>query len=243
LNAAAGHIAATLGLRGGIASFTSGGLTSDAALRHAVDLVEHGRCERVLVVAAEELTRAFVEFVVQSEVVPLATNEVSPLDPRGPGTALAEAVVCLVVEADDVAAARGVRPYGRYLASGLGTADDLPTLDAWQSAVVEATSRARVTPSDADIVYAAATGLGARDRAEAAVVQTSLTEARLRPVKHLVGDSLGASGAVGTAAALLGFATGRGMPSPGRVALVNSVSMSGQCSVTAWAPVQGGREL
>jgi 3-oxoacyl-[acyl-carrier-protein] synthase II len=237
LNAAGGHVASSMGLRGGIASFTSGALTGDAALRHAADLIMHGRQERVLVVAAEELTRDFIELVVKSEAIPLAGTTVVPFDTDDSGTALAETVVCFVLEAEDVARRRGARLHGRYLGSGLRTSRSIPTADGWRAAFDEALATSNSGREAVRAVYAAASGFGDRDQAEREALRTSFGEStRVIPIKEVMGDSLGASGCVAAAAAMLGFASSA--PAVGvnndSVALVNSVSWTGQCWTTAW---------
>jgi 3-oxoacyl-[acyl-carrier-protein] synthase II len=238
LNAAAGHVAAALGLRGGIASFTSGGLTSDLALRHGADLIESGRCEQVLVIAAEELNRNFVELVAASEVVRLAEARVEPFAAEGSGIALSETVVCLLLESEASARRRGIRAYGAYLGSGLAGGVGHPTSEDWSAAFSLATAASAQGLADVDVTYAAAGGFGERDQGERHALAALPATARVVPLKAFLGDALGASGAVGGVAALLGCRSGPGGPAgPRHLALVNSASMSGQCCTTAWGSI------
>lgn len=245
LNAAAGHVAAAMGLRGGIASFTSGGLTSDLALRHAADLIENGRCEQVLVIAAEELNRAFVELVAASGVVRLAESHVEPFAEDGPGIALSENVVCLLFESEESAERRGVGAYGTYLGHGLAGGTGHPTPADWSAAISRSTVERSLATDDVDVVYAAAGGFGARDQGERHVLaQRFPATTGVVPLKGFLGDALGASGAVGAVAALLGFApddSSRRGDRSRRLALVNSASMCGQCCTTAWGSVDQRR--
>lgn len=235
LNAAAGHVAASMGLRGGIASFTSGGLSSDAALRHAADLIEGGRYERVLVIAAEELNREFVELIAESDVVPLAGECVDPFDETGPGLALSEATVCLLLESEDAAHRRDAPVHGRYVGAGVRGGGDRPTAATWSSAIETALATGSLGANDVDVTFAAAAGLGLRDQGERQAVASCLPQTTVVPIKAVLGDALGASGAVAAAAAMLGFRT-----NDWSKALVNSVSMCGQCCSTVWCSPEPG---
>ena len=130
-----------------------------------------------------------------------------PFDARRTGTALGEGAAFLVLEDEAVAVSRGARVWG-YI-DGLASAYDLrPEADAGSPAgltfaIGRALTDAGVTASDIGAVAASAGGSPVQDGREAAAIRATLGAATpVTAIKSMLGETLGASGALDAIAML-----------------------------------------
>jgi 3-oxoacyl-[acyl-carrier-protein] synthase II len=140
-----------------------------------------------------------------------------PFDADRDGFVMGEGATLLVLEAEDVARARGAQPYAEVL--GYAATSDAfhmvqPRADGREAgrAAVEALADARVAPEEIDWVSAHASSTPLGDIAEARAIALALGDrARSVPVsgtKALYGHPLGASGAIEAAICALAIRDG-----------------------------------
>lgn len=166
MNAAAGHVALLKQMRGPTATFCAGGTSAVSALHFAGQLMRSGACERVILVAADEVTRVLLSgFHGQPGFLSTGT-----LNPRGnTGRLFCEAAVGVLLERPDS------HPDRATLAEivGFGMAGDgsVPgTLrrdcDGILRAMTGALDDAGIGPGSVDVVVSAACGRDLPDRLE-----------------------------------------------------------------------------
>ena len=214
-NSPAGHVATLLGLHGPTLSFSTGGVASLSALSFAADLVRAGVADRILVMAAEELSPAHLRLSRQLGVS-LAHSRSRPFDAASEGSCLGSAAVTLVLEAEDSAAARGCRPRAELLSSivyGSLATDEAGLVDDWASVLRAGVARAGLSPADVSYCAAAATGAPDLDAAEAqALADVFGPGLAVGAPKSIVGDCQGAAGLVNALAAIVAVSSGRLTP-------------------------------
>jgi 3-oxoacyl-(acyl-carrier-protein) synthase len=145
-----------------------------------------------------------------SEPLFASFRKLGALDPRA---RLGEGAAFFVFETDEHARARGARTLAHAI--GYGTAFDAPageaplihaSPEAMQRAIESALADAQLTPDAIDAVASGVSGLGAFDAAETAAIQSVLgAHTRIYAPKAIFGETLGAAGAMGIAAALAWF--------------------------------------
>ncbi|MES1240649.1 MAG: beta-ketoacyl-[acyl-carrier-protein] synthase family protein [Acidobacteriota bacterium] len=213
INAAAGQAAIWHGLPGVNSTISAGEASGLLALATATDLIRTGRSGALLAGGVEEL--CFESFVSFLRAGRLATQDRPiPFDARRDGMALGEGAAILALEEAGEAARRGVPVLAEIL--GHGTAFD-PTGGAQAAetlarAVRLALEDAGLGPGDVDAVSAGANGGVEEDREEAAGIAAALGERTgtvpVTAVKSMLGEALGASGALQAVAALGTLADG-----------------------------------
>ena len=128
---------------------------------------------------------------------------------RAPGFCLGEGAAMVCLEPERIADARGATIHARV--SGYGTHFAAPKDDAllhaseeaMGAAIEQALERADVAAKDVDLVVAGLSGLAPFDAAELAAIRGAVgRSANVFAPKLLVGESLGASGALGLVAAI-----------------------------------------
>jgi 3-oxoacyl-(acyl-carrier-protein) synthase len=216
INAAAGQAAIWHGLTGVNATVAGGTTAGLQALAYAADLVATGRADAILAGGADEL--CFESFLGFARGGFLAGRDGAvPFHPESEGFVPAEAAALLPLEAEDAARARGARIVGRLLghASVFDPSrgrDPERTAETVARAVRLALESAEVAPDDVACLSASASGLPALDRSEARGVAEALGERAadlpVTAVKGLLGEGLGASGALQTLAALAALDAG-----------------------------------
>jgi 3-oxoacyl-[acyl-carrier-protein] synthase II len=214
INAAAGQAAIWHGLPGVNSTISAGEASGLLALATATDLIRNGRAEALLAGGVEELCfESFVGFLRTGRLAGAGGRPV-PFDARRDGMALAEGAAILALEDADAAGRRGAPVHAEVL--GHGTAFD-PTgggqaADALARAVRLALDDAGLAPGDVDAVSTGASGRVEEDRQEAAGLAAALGERAgsvpVTAVKSMLGEALGASGALQAVAALGTLADG-----------------------------------
>ena len=225
-NAAGGQVAMHVGAVGPASTVTTGHAAGAAALCYAHDLIAHGRADAMLAVAVDTLTDTVIR--AYGDLGLLAGDR--PAAPHGSGFALAEAGVAVLLESETAARARGARVYGEILGHAV-TADAiaLGRVDrrgrGIERAMRLAVEHAGLVAEDIGTVWASTAGHSRADRGEAAAIQRTLGDrAGVEAPKLLLGEPMGAGGALAAALVMAGW---RREAQPGRPVLVNSCSLGG----------------
>ncbi|MCL6448793.1 MAG: beta-ketoacyl-[acyl-carrier-protein] synthase family protein [Armatimonadetes bacterium] len=213
MNAAAGYICLAMGFRGPTSTIAAGGVSGSTALIYAAEMLRRGRAGMALVVCADEFNEALL---AGHDCLPglLTGEKVRPFDRRSSGTLLGAAGIAFVLEREDGARERRAKIYARL--AGYGMAGDTckpggldPRGGEWARAVGEALRDAGIGPEQAGYCAAAACGVGAVDRAEAAaLVAAGCGSVPVGAPKSITGDCMGSSGAVNVLAAVLALTGG-----------------------------------
>jgi 3-oxoacyl-[acyl-carrier-protein] synthase II len=216
INAAAGQAAIWHGLPGVNSTISAGEASGLLALATATDLIRNGRAEVLLAGGVEELCfESFLGFLRTGCLAsPGGGGRPVPFDARRDGMALAEGAAILALEDADAAGRRGAPVHAEIL--GHGTAFDPSgggqAVDALARAVRLALDDAGLEPGDIDAVSTGASGRIEEDRREAAGIAAALGERAgtvpVTAVKSMLGEALGASGALQAVAALGTLADG-----------------------------------
>jgi 3-oxoacyl-[acyl-carrier-protein] synthase II len=221
----------------------------------ATDALRLGRASTLLAGGVDALFDIFFRVHDRFGVMAAAAHPAGPFDRHGAGFVLGEGGYGLLLETEDHRLARGGPSYGEILGVGAESADvginrwptdPAPLVRTMQAAMVDA----GVMPADVAVVFAAANGAPALDRAEAQALSRLFGEPGplVTSIKGAVGEC-GASGAASVAAALLCGRAGTVPPIahlcdpddsaarlqlvrqrsalPGPVVLVNSVASGG----------------
>jgi len=221
INAAAGQTAIWHGLRG-VSSTLAGGPTAGLqAIGYAADLVRSGRAGAVLAGGVEELcAESFLAFDRHGLLGDAANGSRSgpvPFDARRAGFALGEGAALLMVESARLAAARDapvlavVRGHGSAFDPRRGD-DEGSAARALARAIAAALADAGLEAGDVDAVSASANGSVSGDRREAlgllAAFGDGARELPITAVKSMLGETLGAAGALQTLALVEALARG-----------------------------------
>ena len=221
INAAAGQVAIWHDLRG-VNSTIAGGITSGLqAIAYATELIRSGQATAILTGGAEELCFESFHGFARAGWLCAADNGAGecpiPFDARRNGFALGECAALLMLEEAESAAARGATVWGEI--KGHGTAYDVSrgtvgvqAVEAIARAMRLALHDAQTRADDIDCLSASANGSVLMDRYEAQAVATIFDgQAPSLPVtaiKSMLGETLGASGAMQTVALLTAMREG-----------------------------------
>lgn len=219
INAAAGQAAIWHNLRGVNSTVAAGEASGLLAIASAVDLIRGGRATALVAGGAEELSyEALLAFQRTGRLSP--GGRPVPFAAGRDGMALAEGAAVLILEDADAAAARGASVLAEVL--GQGSAFDpsggAGAADAIARAVRLALEDAGLGPEGIGAVSAGANGGIAEDLREARGIAAALGDRAaavpVTAVKSMLGEALGASGALQAVAALgtLGDGTLPGIP-------------------------------
>ncbi|HEY6249779.1 MAG TPA: beta-ketoacyl-[acyl-carrier-protein] synthase family protein [Candidatus Angelobacter sp.] len=206
INAAAGQTAIWHKLRGINSTIACGSTSGLMALGYATDLIRYGYQTAVLAGGADEFCFESFSGFEQAGLLYRVTEGTGfpvPFEVRRTGFALSEAAALIMLEEWDAAVARGaailgeVRGYGSTYdprrSNGSGT-------DAIVRAMQAASDDAGLALSEIDCISASANGSIDHDRAEALAIKVLWNSfSSLVPVtaiKSMVGETLGASGAL-----------------------------------------------
>ena len=215
INAAAGQAAIMHGLRGMNTTISSGVTSGLQAIAHAADLIRAGRADALLAGGAEELCfESFYGFERAGLLCHSDGHECHhpvPFDVRRNGLTLGEGAALLMLEDGRAARERGARVLAEVRGAGGGYdcsrgRDESKAVKATAHSMHFALYDAGMLPYEVESLSASANGSPRGDRVEArAVEQVFGDHARRMPVaaiKSMLGETLGASGALQTVDAL-----------------------------------------
>ncbi|ACK69043.1 Beta-ketoacyl synthase [Gloeothece citriformis PCC 7424] len=178
------------------------------AIAQGVELIEQGRCERVIAGAVESpitpLTLASFE-----KMGALATTGCYPFDKHREGLVLGEGGAVFVLESEALAQGRGASIYGRILGFGLScdayhVSTPEPSFKNAAIAVKSCLERSGLQPRDIDYIHTHGTSTQLNDRREAQLIQQLFSHrVGVSSTKGATGHTLGASGAMALAFCVL----------------------------------------
>lgn len=191
------------------------------AIFQGAELIRQGRCQRVVVGAADAPITPLTLTGFQ-QLGALAPTGCYPFSAQRQGLALAEGAAVLMLEsADSLRERPGVQPYGRILGAGFSadahhvTAPD-PQQRGSRLAIEHCLQRSGLLPTQVDYIHAHGTGTRLNDAHESSLITRMFPH--LPPVsstKGATGHTLGASGAIGAAFCLLALRTQQLPPNVG----------------------------
>lgn len=219
-NAAAGQLAIRHGLRGPSQTIVTACASSAHAIASALDLIRLGRADLMLVGGVEtipcyETWAAWDTLRVMARDNDRPDAASRPFSKDRTGFVMAEASAMLVLEAADVAKARGAEILGEVAGAGLSTDANhitAPSVDGLVVAMRNALEDAEVRPEDVRYVNAHGTGTPLNDPTEVAALKECFGEhARKLAVsstKSGTGHTIGAAGALEAVATMAGLING-----------------------------------
>jgi 3-oxoacyl-[acyl-carrier-protein] synthase II len=250
INAAAGQTAIWHHLRGPNSTVSAGTASGVQAIALATDLVGEGRVEVALAGGAEELCfESLLAFGRAGALTPDDSPGPLPFDARRSGFVLGEGAAFLVLESAEGAAGRGARVLATVLGHGEAFDPSQGSEEASGAAAVAravqlALADAGIAPAQVSAVSAAASGHQSADRREAAGLAAALGErARSVPVsapKGLLGECLGASGALQAAALVAAMGAGELPGVPGFLAGEDGFPLAAACPGTTAMAIEVG---
>ncbi|MBK1990354.1 beta-ketoacyl-ACP synthase [Sphaerospermopsis aphanizomenoides BCCUSP55] len=183
------------------------------AIAHAAMLIQTGQCQRAIAGAVEAPITPLTICGFQ-QMGALAKTGAYPFDLHREGLVLGEGGAVLILESAELAKQRQVKPeniYGEILGFGL-TADAFhanqpePEGKSAIAAIKQCLQRSDLTPADIDYIHAHGTATILNDRIESQIIQYLFPPSvAISSTKGSTGHTLGASGALGVAFALMGL--------------------------------------
>jgi len=221
-NAPAAHISVGFGIRGPSHTFSVACSSSSAAIGEAYRAVRDGYLDCVVAGGTEAMLADAVLFAWDALGVIARPHpdgpgaSVRPFDAARTGFALGEGAGVLVLEAEEVARARGAVPLGEIV--GYGASSDAfnltePSTEGQARAMRAALDDAGIEPAAVGYVNAHATGTRVGDIVEIQAVKAAFGahahHLAVSSTKSMHGHMVGAAGAVELGITLLGLADGR----------------------------------
>jgi len=178
------------------------------AITQGYELIQQGRCQRVLAGAIEAPITPLTLAGFQ-QMGALARTGCYPFDRQREGLVLAEGGAILVLESAELALRRSPSIYGQIL--GFGLTCDAQYLSAPAdpprsalSAIAQCLQRSRLKATEIDYIHAHGTSTHLNDLTEATLIQALFPhKVAVSSTKGATGHTLGASGAIGVAFCLL----------------------------------------
>ncbi|MGF1673270.1 MAG: beta-ketoacyl-ACP synthase [Rivularia sp. (in: cyanobacteria)] len=178
------------------------------ALFQGFNLIQSGRCQRV-VAGAVEAPITPLTITGFDQMGALAKTGAYPFDVNREGLVLGEGAAVFVLESAELARQRGVKIYGEIFGFGL-------TSDAYHankpdpggkgaiSAIRQCLHRADISVEDIDYIHAHGTATQMNDQIESLVIQSIFEQnVAVSSTKGATGHTVGASGALGVAFSLM----------------------------------------
>ncbi|MCB1034525.1 MAG: hypothetical protein KDD47_11900, partial [Acidobacteria bacterium] len=222
INAAAGQTAIWHGLPGTNSTICAGTTSGLQALLYGADLIRAGRAEVLLAGGAEELClESFLGYQRTGRVAGSRNGRppnAVPFAAERNGFLLSEGAALMVLESEESARSRGARILGRLLGGGNAFdpsrgVDGGSAASALRRSIFEALTQAGLQASAIGAVSSSANGSVQGDLYEAQGIARSLGETAetvpVAAVKGLLGEGLGAGGALQAVALLASLEAGR----------------------------------
>lgn len=215
-NTTAGQISIQNGLKGANYSVVNGPSSGMVAIGEAWEAILLGRSGRIVCGGSEwEPAADFVDKLARRGIASFGPNGSRSFSPEADGIACSEGGATLVLESEDIAVSRGagilawmVGYANQYLPDIMECGEDV-VRDAMKDCMLESIGKAGLEPGQIDHVQACGCAIGALDRAEAAAIRDLFgRDATVSCCMPSFGNTLGASGALATYAAVLQLARG-----------------------------------
>jgi len=223
-NAACGSVAMRHNLKGQCYGTVSACAAGAHAIGAGMRMVQYGDADACVVGGSESALTPLTEaaFAVMAALSPTGISR--PFDARRDGFVMGEGAGMLVLEAEEVALARGAVPLG--FLTGYGATADAhhltapePSGEGASRAIRAALSDAGIEPEEVAYVNAHGTSTPMNDRAETEAIKAALgdhaADVPVSSTKSTIGHLLGAAGAVEAVATLLALRAGVAPPTIG----------------------------
>jgi 3-oxoacyl-[acyl-carrier-protein] synthase II len=221
INAAAGQTAIMHNLRGINSTISVGASSGLRAIAYATDCIRADRAKAMLAGGVEELCfESFYGFDRAGFLCRTCLDENDfprPFGVRRNGTVLGEGAAFLMLEDEEFANRRGanllaeIKGYGNGFDSSRGS-DEEKSIAAMTRTMKQALQTANIAPREIDCISASANGNRTKDRHEAFAIKTvfngSSSRLPVTAIKSMLGETLGAGGAIQTAAMLAAMRDG-----------------------------------
>lgn len=202
------QVARIAGIEGMVLNPTAACATGMWAIAQGALLIEQGICDLVFAGGVESAVSPLTLAGFRQLGV-LAQERAAPFDRQRQGFGLAAAGAIVVLEAEERARSRAIKPYARLVGVGLSAdAENMAAPSVNQTgamiAIEKALAQAQLSPQAIDCIHSHGTGTVRNDAAEAAWIQTLF--GRQIPVtshKGALGHTLGAAGAIAIALSCL----------------------------------------
>lgn len=215
INAPAGQAAIKHKLRGVNSTICAGLASGLYAIQYAAEFLRFGRARYLMAGGMEEVcdeaALGFNKLGIASE-----TGTVRPFGVDRNGTATGEGSALWMLETEETARARGLKPW--FEVCGFGSAQD-PRYDGAAAAITQALQESGIGPDDIGCIIAGANGSLAGDAIEARALHNVFGK-RLETIpvsapKAAIGEAMGASGAFCSVAAGLALQRQEAPPTAG----------------------------
>ncbi len=216
-NAASGVVSILVGAKGPLMTMSTGCSAGANAIGWAAQMIERGMADVMLAGGTEAPITPFgIGAGVNARILSTRNEEPArasrPFDRGRDGLVMAEGAGVLVLEALDVAAARGARIYGEV--AGYATTANAyqmirvdPTGDGFARCMALALADARLTADDVDLVNAHAGSIPLTDRNEChaihAVFGARARQVPVTSIKSMIGQPFATGGALQAIASAL----------------------------------------
>lgn len=224
-SAPATRIAMHFRLRGIISSVSTACSSGFTAIRESFRLIQSGDQECIItggsdLMVCQSLVRAWERLQVMSRQLDPALS-CQPFDQARRGIVLGDGSVCIVLENLENALARGA-PILAEIKAIFQNSDSLdlvrPNAKGEIECMSNALNKAKLLPSEIDLIFPHATGTKVNDQIEhdalAGVFGDSLKDKPVCAIKSMIGHTMGASGPMSLAAALGSLSNGYVYPIP-----------------------------
>jgi 3-oxoacyl-[acyl-carrier-protein] synthase II len=249
LNAPAAQIAQHLGLTGPSLTLATACSSGSNAIGHAFREISAGRQDVMLAGGGEHaLTEIMLLSWARLRVLSRRNDEPErasrPFDSGRDGLVLADAVVLLVLDSEDHIERRGGRALAELVGYGSNCGAEhltAPVLASEVSAMRSALDDAALDREAVDLVITHGTATRRNDVVESQALLEVFGDngsfPALAAVKSMVGHAMGASGAIGTAAAAYALSSATIPPT------INLDSPDPQCAISGFSPDATPRTL
>ena len=218
-NNPAGEASLNLGVTGPHYTLGAACAAGNAGLIQGMQMLQLGECDVALAGGVSESIHTFGIFAgfasqgaLAEHVEPAKASR--PFDLGRNGIVVAEGGCVYVLERYEDAAARGANMYGEitgYAINSDATDFVLPNPERQAECVRKALRRAKLSPSDVDVVSTHATGTTSGDVQECAALRTvfdGCENVRFNNTKSFIGHAMGAAGALELVGNIAGFEDG-----------------------------------
>jgi 3-oxoacyl-[acyl-carrier-protein] synthase II len=249
LNAPAAQISRQLGLTGPSLTLATACSSGSNAIGYAFREIRAGRQDVVLAGGGEHaLTETMLRSWLRLRVLSCRNDEPErasrPFDADRDGLVLADAVVLLALESEEHLEGRGGRALAELVGYGSNCGAEhltAPDQASEVAAMRAALDDAGLAPDAVDLVLAHGTATRRNDVVEGRALREVFghngTFPALAAVKSMVGHAMGASGAIGAAAAAFALAQGEVPPT------INLDSPDPECAISGFSPVATSRPV
>jgi 3-oxoacyl-[acyl-carrier-protein] synthase II len=214
-NASSSNIAIRFKTRGPNLTVTTACSSGANAIGQAFHLIRYGHADRMIAGGADApvtpvVMDAWKDMRVLSTKNDPPERACKPFSANRDGFVLSEGAGIVVLEALELAVARGARIYGEIIGYG-STADaahiTFPDPDGESNAILRALKDANVAPEEIDHINAHGTATKLNDQSETEAIKRVFgdraREIPINSIKSMIGHSMGAAGAIELIAATL----------------------------------------